>query len=561
MLYSELARTYEKLETTPAKKEKTSIVAGLLKKSGEDLERVVYLLTGSVFPVWEKKEIGVAGNLMIRAISLATGFPETEVAGKFRETGDLGKTAEFCVSGKKQRSLVKRDLTVASVFDTLRKVCVQEGPGSVDRKISLVASLLSSASPLEARYITRTVLEDLRIGVAEGILRDAISQAFSVGASLVENAWYLNPNYAEIARIARDSGEEGLKKVDLEFGRPVAVLLAEKAGSLKEALRAYENFAVETKYDGLRMVIQKSGGRVWIFTRRLEDVTAQFPDVRELALKSLPDGVVVDGECVAVEGERPLPFQVLSQRIQRKHGIGKMAEKIPVRVFLFDLIYREGLLFDRPLSERRGLLEKIVRESENFRLAEHLRNPDERRAEEFYRASVSSGNEGVMVKNLDSGYHPGRRVGYWLKVKPVMENLDLVIIGAEYGTGKRAGAFSSFILGCRDPDTGEFLECGMVGTGIKEKSEEGLSFTDLTEMLKPLVESEEGKRVRVRPEVVVEVAYEEIQRSPHYSSGYALRFPRFVRLRPDKSPEEADTAERIERLFRLQRGRGVTTNE
>ncbi len=561
MLYSELARTYEKLETTPAKKEKTSIVAGLLKKSGEDLERVVYLLTGSVFPVWEKKEIGVAGNLMIRAISLATGFPEGEVAGKFRETGDLGKTAEFCVSGKKQRSLVKRDLTVASVFDTLRKVCVQEGPGSVDRKISLVASLLSSASPLEARYITRTVLEDLRIGVAEGILRDAISQAFSVGASLVENAWYLNPNYAEIARIARDSGEEGLKKVGLEFGRPVAVLLAEKAGSLKEALRAYENFAVETKYDGLRMVIQKSGGRVWIFTRRLEDVTAQFPDVRELALKSLPDGVVVDGECVAVEGERPLPFQVLSQRIQRKHGIGKMAEKIPVRVFLFDLIYREGLLFDRPLSERRDILEEIVSESENFRLAEHLRNPDERRAEEFYRASVSSGNEGVMVKNLDSGYHPGRRVGYWLKVKPVMENLDLVIIGAEYGTGKRAGAFSSFILGCRDPDTGEFLECGMVGTGIKEKSEEGLSFTDLTEMLKPLVESEEGKRVRVRPEVVVEVAYEEIQRSPHYSSGYALRFPRFVRLRPDKSPEEADTAERIERLFRLQRGRGVTTNE
>ncbi len=561
MLYSELARTYEKLETTPAKKEKTSIVAGLLKKSGEDLERVVYLLTGSVFPVWEKKEIGVAGNLMIRAISLATGFPEGEVAGKFRETGDLGKTAEFCVSGKKQRSLVKRDLTVASVFDTLRKVCVQEGPGSVDRKISLVASLLSSASPLEARYITRTVLEDLRIGVAEGILRDAISQAFSVGASLVENAWYLNPNYAEIARIARDSGEEGLKKVGLEFGRPVAVLLAEKAGSLKEALRAYKNFAVETKYDGLRMVIQKSGGRVWIFTRRLEDVTAQFPDVRELALKSLPDGVVVDGECVAVEGERPLPFQVLSQRIQRKHGIGKMAEKIPVRVFLFDLIYREGLLFDRPLSERRDILEEIVSESENFRLAEHLRNPDERRAEEFYRASVSSGNEGVMVKNLDSGYHPGRRVGYWLKVKPVMENLDLVIIGAEYGTGKRAGAFSSFILGCRDPDTGEFLECGMVGTGIKEKSEEGLSFTDLTEMLKPLVESEEGKRVRVRPEVVVEVAYEEIQRSPHYSSGYALRFPRFVRLRPDKSPEEADTAERIERLFRLQRGRGVTTNE
>ncbi len=561
MLYSELARTYEKLETTPAKKEKTSIVAGLLKKSGEDLERVVYLLTGSVFPVWEKKEIGVAGNLMIRAISLATGFPESEVAGKFRETGDLGKTAEFCVSGKKQRSLVKRELTVASVFDTLRKVCVQEGPGSVDRKISLVASLLSSASPLEARYITRTVLEDLRVGVAEGILRDAISLAFSVGASLVENAWYLNPNYAEIARIARDSGEEGLKKVDLEFGRPVAVLLAEKAGSLKEAMRAYKNFAVETKYDGLRMVIQKSGGRVWIFTRRLEDVTAQFPDVRELALKSLPDGVVVDGECVAVEGERPLPFQVLSQRIQRKHGIGKMAEKIPVRVFLFDLIYRDGLLFDRPLSERREMLERIVVETENFRLADHLKNPDERKAEEFYRDSVSSGNEGVMVKNLDSGYHPGRRVGYWLKVKPVMENLDLVIIGAEYGTGKRAGAFSSFILGCRDPDTGDFLECGMVGTGIKEKSEEGLSFSDLTEMLKPLVEVEEGKRVRVRPEVVVEVAYEEIQKSPHYSSGYALRFPRFVRLRPDKSPEEADTVERIERLFRLQRGRSVTTSE
>ncbi|NOZ81784.1 MAG: ATP-dependent DNA ligase [Candidatus Micrarchaeota archaeon] len=557
MLYRELAETYEKLEATTKKLEKTEIVKDILLKSGNELRMVVYLLAGRVFPIWDKKETGVASNLMIKALSKSTGISEGTVTEIFRETGDLGKTAELLASKRKQKTLLTKTLTVREVFETIRKICYQEGSGSQERKLSLLARLLSFAEPLEARYIVRTVLEELRVGVAEGILRDAISLAFNVRPETVESAWFLNPDFGEIAELAR-KGEEALKNVGIKFGRPIMVLLAEKARSLEEALNAYENPAVEMKYDGARIIIEKDGDKIWLFTRRLENVTEQFPELVEYSKKCLPERCIVDGECIAVsESGRPLPFQVLSQRIQRKYGIDEVVKKIPVQMNLFDIIYLgDELLFETPFRKRRELLEKAVKTIPGkFQLAEHLRTKDLKKAEEFYRKSLELGEEGVMVKNLDAGYQPGRRVGYWLKVKPVMENLDLVIIGAEYGTGKRAGWFGSFILGCRDPDTGEFLECGMLGTGIKEKktSDTDITFEELTELLKPLVVEEKDRTVRFKPKIVVEVAYEEIQKSPNYSSGFALRFPRFVRLRPDKSPEEADTIERISRLYESQR--------
>ena len=476
--------------------------------------------------------------------------------------GDLGLVAEFYSKKKKQSTLLKKTLHVKDVFEILQKIAKQEGKGSQERKLNLIVHLLVSASPKEALYLTRTLLEELRIGIAEGLVRDAISKAFEIPVKIVENAWFLYPDYGEIARIAKEKGEKGLKRVKIELGRPIMVLLAEKAPNLKTALESFKKCAIEYKYDGMRSLIHKKGNKVWVFTRRLENVTSAFPDIVEMCKKGLKaDKCIVEGEAIAYDpkSKRPMPFQMLSQRIKRKYGIEKIRKEIPVELHLFDIIYLNGkTFFDIPLKERRKELEKIVKVGKKLKLSKQLITKDLKKAQKFYEEALAAGQEGVMVKNLDAKYKPGRRVaGGWLKVKPIMETLDLAIIGATWGTGKRTGWLGSFILGARDPDTGKFLECGMLGTGVKEKKTKptDVTFKDLTEMLKPYVEWEKDSQVKIKPKIVIEVAYEEIQKSPTYSSGWALRFPRLIRFRPDKSPEEADTIDRVKHLYQIQKGK------
>ena len=318
---------------------------------------------------------------------------------------------------------------------------------------------------------------------------------------------------------------------------------------------------MEYKYDGARLVIHKKGHEIWLYTRRLENVTKQFPEVVEQSRKRIKAReCIIEGEMVGFDSRtgKPLPFQSLSQRIKRKYDIHDIAKKIPVQVNLFDITYLEGrVLFDMPFRERREKLESVVDQLKGkFQLAKQLVTNDVKKAESFYQESLEAGQEGLIIKNLDASYQPGRRVGFWLKVKPTMENLDLAIIGATWGTGKRAGWLGSLVLGARDTESGDFAECGMIGTGIKEKDDkEGITFSELTRLLRPNIEEEKGNKVTIRPNVVVEVAYEEIQKSPNYSSGYALRFPRVVRIRIDKGPDETDTLERLSKLYHLQRGR------
>jgi DNA ligase-1 len=566
MKYSVLANNYEKLEKTPAKLEKTRIVAELLKKTPKELlPKVVLLLGGKVFPSWSEEELGVANQLMIKSISKAYGISEREIVNLFKKTGDLGLSVEKLSKKKKQATLGKKELTIEKVFENLQLIAKQEGRGSQERKMNLVAELLAQADKKEALYIVRTVLGQLRIGVAEGIVRDSIAKAFDVPPKVVENAWFLNPDYGEIAEIAKEKGERGLKKVKIEIGRPIKVQLAEKSPSLEEALDSFEEPALEFKYDGARMLIHKKGDKVYIFTRRLEDITKAFPDVVEICRKNLKaKECIVDGEGLAIDKSgKPLPFQMLSQRIKRKYDIKETAKEIPIELNLFDIIYLNGkgrkTFFDTPLKERRKELAKIVKEVPGkIQLAKQLVTKDIKKAEKFYNLALTNLQEGVIIKNLQANYQPGRRVaGGWLKVKPVLESLDLAIIGATWGTGKRAGWLGSLILGCRDSNTGNFLECGMLGTGVKEKKTESddVTFADLTKLLRPNIESEKGNEVRIKPKIVIEVAYEEIQKSPTYSSGYALRFPRLLRIRFDKGPEEADDLNRINKIFKIQKGR------
>ncbi|HLD56922.1 MAG TPA: ATP-dependent DNA ligase [archaeon] len=563
MHYSKLVSVYELLEKTPARLQKIDQIAELLKDAEtEVLPKVSLLIQGRIFPSWDERVIGVAKKMVIKIIAQTTGFSEQDIVEKYNKIGDLGLVVEEMVSKKRQKTFFQKQLTVDKVFENLQKVAAIEGDGSVERKVSLISELLTNAKPEEAKYIVRTVLEELRVGVAEGVLRDAIGKAFEVNPVDVENAWFILPDYGEVAKIAKLKGESGLKKVEIELGIPINVLLAEKSPSLEEALQTFENVALEFKFDGARAIIHKKGAKIWIFTRRLEDVTHAFPDIVELVKKNVKaDNCILDSEAVGLDPKtkKPVAFQALSTRIKRKYDIEKSVKEIPVQVNLFDIVYLDGKsLFDLPLRERYALLKKSVRTTENFRLADHLETKDLKEAEKFYKKSLEEGEEGLIVKNMDAKYQPGRRVGYWLKIKPTMENLDLVIVGGVHGTGKRTGWIGSLILGCRDEKTGEFLECGMLGTGIKEKKEQegDLTLDELTKMLKPLIISESGNEIKVKPKIVIEVAYEEIQKSPTYNSGFALRFPRFISLRVEKLLSQVDSTERMAKLYEMQKGRG-----
>lgn len=563
MLYSKLSDVYEKLEKTSGRLDKTEIISSLLKEAEtEILPKISLLIQGRIFPSWDERVIGVAKKMVVKIIAQTAGFSEDEIISKYNKVGDLGLVVEELISKKRQKTFFQKQLTVNKVFDNLQKVASIEGEGSVERKIGLISEILSSSKPIEAKYIVRTVLEELRVGVAEGVLRDSIGKAFGVSPTDVENAWFILPDYGEVAKIAKLKGEKGVKNVEIELGTPINVLLAEKSPTLEEALNTFENPALEFKYDGARFLIHKKGEKIWIFTRRLEDVTKAFPDVVDLARRNIKaENCILDSEGVGIDPKtgKPLPFQVLSTRIKRKYDIEKASKEIPVQVNLFDIVYLDGKsLFDLPLKERYQLLKKSTKTTENFRLADHLETKDLKEAEKFYKKALDAGDEGLIVKNLDAKYQPGRRVGFWLKCKPTMENLDLVIVGGVHGTGKRTGWIGSLILGCRDEKTGEFLECGMLGTGIKEKKEnEGdLTLDELTKMLKPLIISEKGNEVKVKPKIIIEVAYEEIQKSPTYSSGVALRFPRAIRIRLDKNLDGVDSIDRIMKLYEMQKGRG-----
>ncbi len=556
MLYAILAETYEMLEEHPSRLEKIELLAQLIKTSPEKILPDLLLLgRGKIFPLWSMKELEFGMNYLMEAIRKATGIGNAELVKKIKELGDIGKAAEWAVEHRRQVLLHVEPLLVEDVVQNLRRLSEITGAGTVEKKVNLVAQLFSKASSLEARYLARTITEELRIGVGEGVVRDAVGKIFEVSSDDLDRAYALTNDFGIIAKILKEGGIEALKKLKLEIGRPVKVMLAQKVESIEEGLEAMGGTAgLEYKYDGFRAQIHKKGEKIVIYTRRLEDVTAQFPDIANAAKKSITaDDVICEGESIGIDPETGqwLPFQKISRRIRRKYDIEDMAKKIPVVTHLFDVLYLKGKsTMDLPFRERRKLLEKIVTPSRSMVLAQQLITDDPKKAKEFYEYSLSLGNEGIMLKNLEAPYQPGSRVGYMLKLKPIMETLDLVIIGAEWGVGRRAGWFGSYILGAYDPDTGTFPEVGRMATGLTDEQ-----FQEMTELLKPLVTEEIGKIVALRPKIVVEVGYEEIQKSPTYTSGFALRFPRLVGLREDKSPDEADTLERIGSLFEKQRER------
>lgn len=548
MDYKTLCETYLSLESTSKGLEKTKIISDFLDKIKEEPE-IIYLLQGRIFPDNDPREIGISEQLVIKALSRASGVSEEKIVQDFKKIGDLGKVGELTIKKKEQNSLFLSKLTTQKILFNLRKFPSLEGKGTVDTKLNLIVELLHSASGIEARYVIRTLLGDLKVGVGSAIIRDAIINFCFAPESieqkkkyqeLVQVAYDKSNDFAEIFSISLN-GLNGLNEIDLSPGKPVKVMLFPKAKDIPDAFKIVgKPAAFEFKYDGFRMMINKSlGGSISIFTRRLENVTKQFPDAVKYVTDNVNgDSFILDAEAVGFnpKTKKYMPFQDISQRIKRKYNIDKLEKELPIELNIFDIIYYNGnSLINEPFIKRRKLIEKIVK-TINFkiRLSEQIITDSEEEAGNFYNRALEENQEGLMAKSLDAIYKPGARIGYAVKLKPDAQELDLVITGAEYGTGKRAGWLTSFDVSCRDED-GNLLDIGKVSTGLKEKEEEGLSFLEMTQKLKPLIIKTEGRHVYVSPVIVAVVGYQNVQKSPTYSSGYALRFPRFKLLRPDRS--------------------------
>ncbi len=558
MKYSKVCEVYEKLESTSKGLEKTKIIADFLEKIEKEPE-IIYLLQGKVFPDYDKRELGMSQKLVIKAIAKASGENNEKVVKSFRKTGDLGKTAEELIGKKKQSSLSQSSLTTEKVIKNLQKLPELEGKGTVGRKIDLIVELFHSAKDKEAKYIARTVLGDLKVGVGSGILRDAIVQHCfkpknikdkKEKIEIVQEAYDKSADWAEIFNKACKGR---LKEIHLKPGKAVKVMLFPKAKDIDDAFRIVgKPAAFEYKYDGFRMMISMSGGKISIFTRRLDNVTKQFPDVVGVVKKHVHGkSFMIDCEAVGYDRKTKAyqPFQAISQRIKRKYHIEELVKKLPIELVVFDVVYyNEKSYLSEPFKERRKLIEKIVKQEKyKITLADQIVSDDEKEVEKFMDKALEEGQEGLMAKNLKAPYKPGARIGYGVKLKPESNEFDLVITGAEWGTGKRAGWLTSFDISCRDD--GELKEVGKVSTGLKEKESEGLSFKQMTKKLKKIITKEHGRHVSVRPEIVVTVLYQNIQKSPSYSSGYALRFPRIKMLRPDRDKSDIATLSEIKKAM------------
>ena len=575
---------------------------------GDDLATVTRFLLGRVFPAHDTRTLDIGPALCREAIARAAGpnVTDDDVEERLAADGEIGAVAAAFEFGG-QRGLAAfgdgRDaLTVASVDAALRDLAAAAGDGSESRKLDALFGLFNRCDPAEAKLLTRLVLGEMRIGVGEGTVRDAVAEAFLVDAreaadhdndeagevtesgdahgdddapalraddeavAAVERALQVTNDYGHVAVLARDERTERLRAEGLDVGRPVQAMLAQ-AGTAIDAVESFGEVAVETKFDGARVQVHyvpasaANGDSIGpkLYSRNMDDVTEALPEIVEYVTERISVPVILDGEVVAVDdGGDPLPFQEVLRRFRRKHDIDRMRDEVTLRLHAFDCLHANGEdLIDEPLRTRHDrLLDALPDAAASLSLASAAETIESAEA-----AALDEGHEGVMLKNPDAAYTPGNRGGDWLKRKPDVETLDAVVIGAEWGEGRRAELFGTFLLGVRAGDDGGeasptagvdgevvetgdgYASIGKVATGLTDQA-----LADLTERLEPHVVRETGTEVAFRPALVVEVGYEEIQTSPTYSSGYALRFPRFVGVREDKSVADADSLERVARL-------------
>ena len=562
----------EAIAATTKKLQKRAIVADYLKsRTTEEAAVSAVFLSGQVFPAWEETTLQVGGRILWQVVTELSGKSESELTAAYRRHGDLG-----AVAGEVLASRAGQGLGVLEVSEIFRQIAAARGPAA---KTALVRDLLMRVTPLEAKYIVKVMTGDLRIGLKESLVEEAIGKAFEVAAKEVQRANMLLGNIGETVRLAT-SGRLG--EARMRLFHPLGFMLASPIDAADQGLSYFAEAAVEDKYDGIRAQAHISEGEVKLYSRTRDEITESFPELPE-ALAGLPKDAILDGEIVAweyLEGSagRARPFSILQQRLGRKQVSEKMLREIPVAYLVFDVLYAGGeLLIDRSLRERGRILDDLLAGKNNTRhggtetqrknwqsvgsqarlvfepeaagdvRASVIRAPVFRASssedmEELFAAAQARGNEGLMIKDLDSTYMPGKRGKSWLKMKRELATLDVVVTAAEYGHGKRVGVLSDYTFGVWDGD--RLVNIGKAYSGLTDAEIAGMTQWFLEHTIE-----DQGFRRVVAPAIVLEVAFNNMMRSDRHESGYALRFPRIVRLRPDKSAKEADTIERAREIY------------
>ncbi len=543
-----LALLGERLEKTRKRLELAGLIADFLKGLGpEEIGPGVRLLIGQVFPEWDSRALNLGWRAVSKILPGLTAPSKDDLATIQAEAVDGGEWARLLLERARIEPPQPPPLPLWEVYRAFEEIAETAGPGSRRKKEELLNSLFLRAQPVEAKYIVKNVVREMRHGVSEGILLDAIAQATEVPKKLARRANMLCGDLGEVAFIALTEGQAGLERIRPHLLRPLKPMLAQMADGVAQAFQEHkEKTALEYKLDGARVQIHKADNEVHIYSRNLSEVTPSLPEVVDQVREEVrADSAILEGEVIAVdERGRPLPFQHLMRRFRRIHNLRELMREVPIQLYLFDILYRDGAsLVDEPNRKRWRALQEV---KGNLNSVARLTPRNPREGEAFAQASYEAGHEGLIAKRLDSVYTPGVRGKAWFKIKQTI-SLDLVIVAADWGYGRRHGWLSNYHLASRDEDSGEFLEVGKTFRGLTDKE-----FEEMTERLLSLEIYRREGTVYVEPEMMVEVLFNEIQSSPRYDSGLALRFARISRLRDDKSPEEVDTIQTLRELFNQQ---------
>lgn len=546
--FAQLAQLGEQLEQTRKRRELAALLAKFLTglEAGE-IPPAVRLTIGQVFPEWDERSLNVSWKALIAVVDDLVDAPPEVRQQIWSEAVDGGEAIRSLLEHSRRQAPVSPPLTLLDVYHTLEAIAATAGRGSRARKAELLKGLLTRASPVEAKYLAKIIYQDMRHGVSEGIMLDGIAKAARIKTRPVRRANQFWGDVGEVAFVALTEGETGLSQATVRLFHPIKPMLAQTAEGLAEAFERFGGkLALEYKLDGARVQIHCQGDRIHMYSRNLADVTASLPDVASSVREKLRTGeAILEGEVIAVDAQgRPLPFQHVMRRFRRKHDVAAMVEEIPVRLFLFDLLYVNGRpLVDAPNGERWTILEHAAGQ---LGLVPRLLPQTLDEAEAFARTAYTEGHEGVMAKDPDSSYNPGVRGKTWLKLKHVM-SLDLVIVAADWGYGRRHGWLSNYHLAARDTESGEYLVVGKTYKGLTDNE-----FQAMTERLLDLERSRSDSTVYVSPQVVVEVQFNEVQESGQYRAGLALRFARISARREDKTTGEADTLQAVRHLYEQQ---------
>jgi DNA ligase-1 len=546
--FSEFSTLCEKVRLTSSKNAKVAIIAEYLAKLDDlSLPAAVLFLSGAVFPKGSGLALNVGFNTIMQSLSEIARLEPEEIQEIYLKHGDMGALAEHAVSKKQWSSLVpQRQLLLPDLHDQLRKIADASGPRSAETKKKILTGLLINCSPLEARYLVKIATGELRVGAVEGLVELAVGKAFGHDAQSVRQAMLLSGDIAQVALLAK---KDALATAIMKPLAPLSFMLADVMFSAEEIAQYYggKQMICEFKYDGIRMQLHKFGGQARMFSRKLEDVTGSFPEIAGAAAL-LQHDFILDGEVLAYKNDRPLHFQELQKRLRRKAVTEQLKSEIPVIYAPYDVMYVDGQqVIDRPLIERKSLLSQIKFKVPIIDLGYRVVSSAQEIADAFVE-SRKLGHEGLVIKEPGSQYHPGKRGRHWVKLKRELDTIDAVVVIAEYGHGKRAGMLSDYTFAVQDDDDdGELKAIGKAYSGLADDE-----IAKLTARLRSIAVKDEGYRLLVRPEIVLEVAFDSIQKSDRHDSGFALRFPRIKYIRADKTVSDIDTLDKVRRIYESQ---------